>query len=181
MDGDEGLAAAQETTLAIRRAIPGDGPGIAAVQRSAWRAAYRGLIPDALLYGLWAESRARAWGRALAGDRPPLVFVAVHDQIALGFCAVAMPSDDHDADGTVAKVMALNVRADSWRSGIGTALMDEALAVVRSDGWRSASLWVLARNDLGRVFYARLGFEADGAADIFGESGAPVVRLRRWL
>jgi ribosomal protein S18 acetylase RimI-like enzyme len=177
----EGRPASQDTTLAIRRAVPGDGAGLAAVQRSAWRAAYRGLIPDALLYGRWAESRARAWGRALAHDRPPLVFVAVHGQLPLGFCAVATPSDDHDADGTVAKVMALNVRADCWRSGIGTALMGEALATFRSDGWRSASLWVLAGNDRGRAFYDRLGFEADGAADIFGESGAPVVRLRRWL
>jgi ribosomal protein S18 acetylase RimI-like enzyme len=65
--------------------------------------------------------------------------------------------------------------------GIGTALLDEALAAFRSGGWRSASLWVLAHNDRGHAFYGHLGFEADGAADTFGESGAPVVRLRRWL
>lgn len=92
-----------------------------------------------------------------------------------------MPSDDHDEDGTVAKVVALNVRPDCWRSGIGTALMGEALSAFRSSGWRSASLWVLEGNDSGRAFYDRLGFETDGAVDIFGESGAPVVRMCRLL
>jgi len=151
------------------------------VQRSAWRAAYPGLIPGALLHGHWAEAHARAWGPALAGDRPPLVFVGVRDQTLVGFCAVAIPSDDHDENGTVAKVAALNVRPDSWRSGVGTALMDEALAAFRSDGRRIASLWVLAGNHGARAFYERLGFRTDGATDLFGDSGAPVVRMRRSL
>jgi GNAT superfamily N-acetyltransferase len=78
-------------------------------------------------------------------------------------------------------VAALNVRPEAWRSGVGTALMGRALATFRSDGRRTASLWVLERNHGARAFYERLGFETDGAADIFGESGAPVVRMRRWL
>jgi ribosomal protein S18 acetylase RimI-like enzyme len=151
------------------------------VQRSAWRAAYRELIPGALLDGRWAEGHARAWGRALAGDRPPLVLVAIRDQTVLGFCAIVMPSDDHDEDGTVAKVAALNVRAAVWRTGVGTALMHEALATFRSGGWCSAALWVLERNARARAFYRRLGFETDGSIDIFGVSGVTVVRMRRLL
>lgn len=151
------------------------------MQQSAWRAAYRELIPAALLDGRWAQDHAGAWGRALAGERPPLVFVAVRNESLLGFCAIVTPSDDHDEDATVAKVAALNVRASVWRTGVGTALMEEALATLRSGGWCSAALWVLQRNVRARAFYRRLGFEHDGSIDVFGESGAMVVRMRRFL
>lgn len=151
------------------------------MQLSAWRAAYQDLMPAALLNGRWAERHARAWGRALSGDKPPVVFAAVGDHALLGFCAVAMPSDDPDAGETVAKVVALNVRADAWRSGVGTTLIDEALATFHAGGRHSATLWVLEHNHRARAFYERIGFKLDGAADIFGVTRAPVVRMRMAL
>src|SRR3954471_25026599 len=48
-----------------------------------------------------------------------------------------------------------------WASG--ERLMDVALADLRADGWRSVTLWALAENHPALDFYARFGFEPDGA------------------
>ncbi|HEX3803218.1 MAG TPA: GNAT family N-acetyltransferase [Solirubrobacteraceae bacterium] len=164
--------------LSVRQAVPDDGAALARIHLSAWRSAYRGLIADGLLYGSWAEGRARWWASAVAGKDPPLVYVAGDEADLLGFCATDAPSSDYDEDGTVAKIMALNVRADTWRSGVGTALMDETLAAFRRDGRRSASLWVLEGNDRALAFYGRFGFEPDGSTDTLDAGVAAVFRMR---
>jgi GNAT superfamily N-acetyltransferase len=164
--------------LSVRWALPGDGAALAGIYLSACRSAYRDLIPDGLLSGSWAQRRAQAWASAVAGRDPPPVYVAGDAEDLLGFCAIDAPSSDYDEDATVAKIMALNVRADAWRSGVGTALMDEVLAAFRRDGWGSASLWLLEGNDRALAFYARFGFKTDGSTDISDAAGAPVVRMR---
>lgn len=167
------------TATTIREAEPADGPALCAIHLSAWRAAYRGVIADTLLDGSWIETGAQRWRRWLDGTPERSARVACHGDRPLGFCATVTPSPDYDEDDSVARILALNVRADAWRAGIGTALMTRTLASFRRDGWRTASLWVFERNHGARAFYAHLGFEPDGTVDTF--AGAGVVRLRQPL
>ena len=69
----------------VRRARPEDAGGIARVWIAAWRIAYRGLVPDALLDGLSVDERRAHWrARLEAGDT---TFVAAEHGIA-GYCRV---------------------------------------------------------------------------------------------
>ena len=55
--------------------------------------------------------------------------------------------------------------------GVGGELMSAALSSLRSAGFTTATLWVLADNDRAIRFYERAGWRADGAeqsADIMG-------------
>ena len=63
-----------------------------------------------------------------------------------------------------------------WASGERS--MDVALADLRAAGWRSVTLWVLAENHPARDFYARFGFEPDGAEMTHESSREKEVRLR---
>jgi ribosomal protein S18 acetylase RimI-like enzyme len=165
-------------TLNVRRAVPEDAASIAAVHVATWRAAYRGLVPDAILDGLSLDQREQQWRDELTGESSPAVYVAAEDGAVVGFCAVAAPSRDEDASEGVAEIGAIYVRADSWRRGVGRSLMDAALTDLRAGGWRSVTLWVLAENRRARDFYARLGFEPDGAEMAEAQSGLNEVRLR---
>lgn len=53
--------------------------------------------------------------------------VAVRDGVLAGFCIVAVPSRDPDADEGVAEIAALNVAPAHWGTGVGSALMRDAL------------------------------------------------------
>jgi GNAT superfamily N-acetyltransferase len=105
----------------------------------------------------------------------------MREGVVAGFCALATPSRDEDADERVAEIGAIYVNPDIWRAGVGSALMDAALAELRADGWKSVSLWVLAGNQQARDFYARFGFEPDGAEIAHETSGQTEIRLRTSL
>ena len=164
--------------------MPDDARAIAELHVRTWQVAYRGLMPDDVLDGLSVAQREQFWREATAAGRAPVqVFVAAAGARVLGFCAVATPSRDDDAEegGGVAEIGAIYVDPGAWRSGVGTALMDAALAELRGGGWRSVALWVFAENHQAREFYARFGFAPDGAEMLHERSGQSEVRLRASL
>jgi GNAT superfamily N-acetyltransferase len=56
----------------------------------------------------------------------------------------------------------LYVVPSAWAAGVGAALHDDALAALREQGSRTASLWCLAGNDRARRFYERRGWHLNG-------------------
>jgi ribosomal protein S18 acetylase RimI-like enzyme len=162
----------------VRRAVLDDAAAIAGVHVRTWQVAYRGLMPDEVLDGLSVEQREEIWRRAMTGEKSPAVYVAVERSAVVGFCAVAAPSRDDDADDGVAELTAIYVDPDVWRAGVGRALMDAALTDLRADDWRWVTLWVLAENQHARAFYARFGLDPDGAEMTDEGSGETEVRLR---
>jgi ribosomal protein S18 acetylase RimI-like enzyme len=162
----------------VRRAVLEDAASIAAVHVRTWQVAYRGLMPEEVLDGLSVEKREENWRRALSAGEVFAVYVAVEEMGVVGFCAVGAPSRDDDAGKGVAEIGAIYVDPDSWRMGVGRALMDVALADLRAAGWRQVTLWVLAENQQARDFYRRFGFEPDGAEMTHEGSGETEVRLR---
>ena len=164
--------------ISVRLVEPDDAPELAVVHARAWLAAYRGLMSDTFLDGINIERWQALWTEMLSGDEMPPVRVAVRDGSLVGFCIVATPSRDNDAGDGVAEIVAMNVSPEAWRSGAGTALMNDALDRFRCDGWRVASLWVVDGNDRAQKFYQRFGFELDGANTCHEASGAREVRMR---
>lgn len=165
----------------MREAAPSDARAIATVHVRAWRAAYRGLLPDQVLDGLSIEEREDHWrGQLGASARDSFTFVVggSEEQVE-GFCTVVEPSRDEDAGERTAEVAATYVDPARWGVGVGTALLDAAVSRLRQGGWREVTLWVFAGNDLARPFYARYGFEPDGAETVHEWAGGEIaVRLR---
>lgn len=141
----------------VRAAAAADAEAIAAVHIAAWRAAYRGHMPDAYLAGLSLEQRRSMWSGVLS--RPGPGRLAVTDPV-VGFCFYG-PSRDSDAGG--AEIYAVNVHPDAWRQGAGRALCRHAERHAASLEMDVLTLWVLKANEPARRFYERLGFAPDGA------------------
>jgi ribosomal protein S18 acetylase RimI-like enzyme len=165
-------------TVSVRQVERGDANALAVVHVSAWLVGYRGVVSDEFLDGITVEKWEARWVDWLSGHELPPVTVAVRDGTVVGFCTVAAPSRDQDTNGEVAEVVALNVGADAWRSGVGTALMEDALDRFRRDGWRAVSLWVADGNERAQGFYKTLGFEFDGSSEMHKESDTRMVRMR---
>jgi GNAT superfamily N-acetyltransferase len=89
---------------------------------------------------------------------------------------------DLDAGRAVGEVRAIQVHPDSWRCGVGSTLLEHALARLRDDGYEAASLWSFDHNARANAFYERHGFARDGASQRREFSaGALEVRYRRDL
>jgi ribosomal protein S18 acetylase RimI-like enzyme len=169
----------------VRPAVIDDAPAIAQLHVRAWQAAYRGLVPDALLDGLSVRARETRWRELLAGA--PRTLVAIVAGEVAGFCSTVAPARDEDLPPRTAEIAAIYVDPDRWRSGAGQALLDAALDGLRDEGHEAVVLWVLAGNERALRFYEACGLLADGATKLepLGSveqvEGLPQVRLRRAL
>lgn len=135
-------------------------------------------MPDEVLDNLSVGQREEMWRQLLSADERLALYVAVKDGAVVGFCAVLAPGRDRDAADRDAEIAAVYVDPEVWRTGIGRALMNTALADLLAGGWSSVTLWVLAQNRRALDFYAHFGFEPDGAEMTDQRSGAAEVRLR---
>ncbi len=169
--------------IAIRRARLADAAAIAAVQVAAWRVAYRGLLPDDTLDRLsvedaearWQERIDIAWGNT---------FVAEQDGHIAGFVAGGKSQDPDDDHETVGEVYVLYVYPETWRQGLGKALIETMIECLREARFQEAVLWVLRGNQQAIGFYEATGFVADGASQIKQRADGTemtLVRYRRRL
>lgn len=162
----------------VRAARSGDADAIASVHARAWAEAYRGLIPDDVIVARAAQ-RQEAWASRLATPQQrEHVLVAQLGEEIIGF-ATGGPSPDGDQNpATTAEVKGLYIDPGFWRQGVGRILLAELLAQLQREGFRSATLWVLAENAPARSFYEDRGWKLDGSERRHPERRALEVRYR---
>jgi GNAT superfamily N-acetyltransferase len=146
------------SAVLIRHALAEDAPAIAQVRIDAWRATYRGIMPDAYLDAMSLSDSAAFWDRILASGSPNAsVYVAAEGDRVVGFAAANVrnpPKFDLDAE-----LSAIYIAADHKRRGIGRRLVAAVAAAQRARGASGFITWVIAKNEPARAFYERLGGE----------------------
>jgi L-amino acid N-acyltransferase YncA len=161
-----------------RPATPDDADAIASVHVRSWQAAYRGIVPDAMLEGLSIERRASWWRGELTEMMPPTArWVVERSGRVVGFASIGTARGDTAGPG-IGELFTLYREPEAWSQGLGRALNDQAIVGLRASGFRSAIMWVLADNVCGRRFYERTGWQPDGATMGWEASGTTVDEVR---
>ena len=146
----------------IREATVEDLPAMLAMKVRAWRWAYRGLLPEDHLAALSAEDQEEGWRdwfeTRTVGEE---AWLAEDDGAVIGFVSFGRSRDADTDDGT-AEVGAIYVEPPRVGTGLGRTLFSLARERLRAAGFRRATLWVLAANDLARDFYEKAGWAWDG-------------------
>lgn len=142
----------------IRAAVAGDAAAIAQVRVDAWRATYRGMIPEAYLAAMKVEESTVLWDRVLAAaPNKTNTFVAEIGGHVAGFASGLMLTEaKHGLD---AELSAVYLMRDAQRAGIGRRLVAAVAAAQRSHGATGLIVWVIAGNKSARAFYETLGAE----------------------
>ncbi len=169
------------TVLAVRPAGPSDAAAIAGVRIRSWRAAYRGIVPDAVLDGLDPIREAAIWRERLGSGVAAWVRVAfvVEPPVPprlVGF--VTAGSARHAGEDGLGEVWAIYVDPEAQGRGVGRALMDAGMRGLATRGFREAILWVFEANASARGFYERMGWAPDGAAKALPIGGASPIEVR---
>jgi GNAT superfamily N-acetyltransferase len=147
----------------IRAATVDDAAAIASIQARAWRHAYAEIVaPDDMPS---PEQQAPRFAEYIAGGGEVLVWD--QDGRVAGFAAL---SGD--------ELRAIYVDPPAQGAGVGSALLQASVEVLRAAGHREAFLWTFAANGLARAFYERHGWELVSGHQ---ERLAPEVRYRRTL
>ncbi len=162
----------------VRIAAVVDAEAIARVQVASWHAAYHGIIAGPVLARVTVEARTPRWRSNLAErapDRRTTVFETEGEVV--GF-ATSGPSRDEGASA-VGEVWALYAHPAAWGTGVGRALLSDALAFFVPKRYDAVTLWVLRGNARAIQFYEAAGFALDGATKREGDLDE--LRMRRAL
>ncbi len=145
--------------VVIRRARVDDARPLADLHIACWDDAYTGLVPQHFIDDRRAahEERVQRWAEILAGGTTTLLAEA--ESALVGFSSTGPPRDNDLAGDFDVELYSLYARASWWGTGVGYALLREAV------GDRATYLWVLANNPRAVRFYERQGFRADGTRE----------------
>jgi ribosomal protein S18 acetylase RimI-like enzyme len=102
----------------------------------------------------------RAYADSLRGRR--ILLVAEEQGEIVGQIFMQIDSALSGGDGRAAYLYALRVRPTHRNRGIGTELVREAEAILRTRGFARALISVAKNNDPARRLYERLGYEVFG-------------------
>ena len=143
-----------------------------------WRsraAAYAHILEPETLTATTAEMLGEWWTERWRWEQEThrLTVVEGDDGEIVGFTYVG-PSE---VSGAV-ELNAIHVVPELVGTGIGRALMVNALEQLRGLGGERAVLWVLEENERARRFYDRGGWKSDGETRVDTINGEPVPQLR---
>jgi ribosomal protein S18 acetylase RimI-like enzyme len=162
----------------IRPATADDGPAIGRIKVATWHAAYRGLLPAALLDALDPVAEGDEWGAYAAA--PPeghrLVVACAPDGAVVGY-GRSEPSPDADVPGA-GEVAGLYVAPAAQRTGVGRTLLAWLVDDLGARGLEPIVLWHFVGNERAARVYAAAGFASDGARRPVPAMGVDEVRLR---
>lgn len=144
----------------VREATSQDVPEVARLHVDAWRASYRGLIPEAALFAHSYAEREALWNQALEAGSATSLFVAESGGALAGFAACGPIRDPEP--GFDGELYAIYLRNEYQGRGIGRALVEATRSCLRQRGFRRMILWVLDGNAGADAFYERLGGRRQG-------------------
>lgn len=145
--------------IVVRIITEEDIPAVVDIQVEGWKTAYKGIIDDAFLNLM--DKQARIEQRKKDYKDGPFI-VAVVDNEVVGFCRYyydVLSDDGQDCDS---ELMALYVKPELKKQGIGKTMFNYAINDLRNRGKSKMVLWCLKDNYPSRVFYEKMGGQVIG-------------------
>lgn len=159
----------------FREATAGDAGLISHIHATSWRADYRSLIAgdylDRLPDNYWVPS-VQAWlsGGQLYG------LLILEDGKPVGACLYGRGRDEAFTDW--GEIVSLYLLPEVMRQGLGGQLLEEALRLLREDGYERFYLWAIESNVAADAFYRKHGFHPTDDRTRYPIGGEDVVDVR---
>ncbi|MFI7075963.1 GNAT family N-acetyltransferase [Micromonospora sp. NPDC049903] len=166
-------------TVTLRTATVDDLMAVGALHQRSRVAAYSSFLPPEALADPTPEAMGEYWAERWIWERDShRMILAVRGDTLAGF-SYSGPDDEDDPDTGL--LCAIHLAPAERGRGVGRELMVDALAGMRTRGWRRAALWVLRENAPARRFYERGGWSPSGVerVELIGATQAPQLRYTR--
>lgn len=160
----------------IREATAQDALAISQIIARSWRGAYQNIIDPMYLSRLPEEYWLPAIRSWLSSGRM-YGFIAETEARPVGCVIFGRSREEQHADW--GEIVSLYVLPESMGNGVGSALLNAALAALHTDGYDRIYLWAIAEYTHGLRFYQHQGFHAVGEHTVYtlGSGNVTDVRL----
>ena len=148
---------------------------MARIRVHSWQVGYPGLVPQDVLDSMSVEhdterTRLRMTDPTLKAGED---WLAWRGNESLGWLGTGTCRDSDLAEQRVGEVLALYVLPVAWGEGVGHALMEFAASRFLDLGYGMSVAWVMEGNGRAERFYARQGYDFDGARRPLQMRGIP--------
>ena len=156
-----------------------DVPRVAEIHVFGWRSAFRGIVPDEVLFGRMSVQRSiKRFEDSLAADNSHDTYV-YDDGIIKGWMS-AGPCRDED-ETQAFEIGAIYIEPCMKGSGIGTKLVTFCEEIAAQRGFDKICIWTLEGNAPTRAFYEKLGYAHDGARKYMENLSTHAVRYKKHI
>lgn len=142
--------------LEIVKATASDSAAIAQILVSSWQAAYRGIMPDEMLDNLSIQQREEVWRNHL-NSGGEAYFLRLSGE-AVGVVEVCKFRDSIEGFSEWGEIPVIYLLPERYGYGLGSELMQFALAILAQRGQENVGIWVLQKNTRAIHFYKAHGF-----------------------
>ena len=158
----------------IRSAVVEDASRIVEINVCGWRYAYRGIVSDEILFKKMNIGKRIEPMEKTINEFKDRSFVNEDDGIVNGFMTIGKCRDE-DLVNTF-EIWAIYIEPIMINNGIGTKLLSFAEKLAYDNKYASMSLWVLEKNEIGKKFYEKNGYNFDGCTKDLEKYGAREIR-----
>jgi len=149
--------------ITIRKALPEDAHDYAMCHISCWQSAYKGIVPDDFLQGMWAskEERVEKYRKAFAEPGDSEYFCVMYAERMIGFFFMSKSRDEDKSHA--GEVVAIYLLEEFWDKSYGRKIMDYAVDRLKNQNYSEIILWTFEENARARRFYEKCNFKFDCA------------------
>lgn len=131
----------------------------AIIHSSAFRKAYKGIIPDSFLDNFTVEKREDFFRKEFENFKD--TFIIEDNNRVIGFATIGKCRDS-DIQLNAGEIWGIYIHPDFWNKSYGTKLLQYTIEILKKRNYKLITLWVLEENYPGREFYEKNGFVHDG-------------------
>ena len=153
-------------SIEIREATQVDIPDIAKIHAAGWHGAYGGIVDQGYLDEFTVEMRIPKWQEHFDSGESNAMLAYI-DGNAVGFVDYGSLRTPPAGMSKIrplysGEIYALYLMPEYFRQGVGTALIQQAVAALKEQKHQSMCLWVLDKNKRGCSFYEAMGGQRVG-------------------
>jgi GNAT superfamily N-acetyltransferase len=153
----------------IVKAVESDSAAIAQILVSSWRAAYKGIMPGEMLDNLSVKQREESWKKQLASGGEAYL-IRVSGEVA-GVVEICPFRDTIDGFVGCGEIPVIYLIPEKYGIGLGSKLIEFAMAVLLRRGISEVCIWVLEKNERAVAFYKKHGFSFCGQTKVHNPTG----------
>ncbi len=162
----------------IRTATLQDIPTISYIHAASWRAAYKGIVPQAYLDELKDDFWVNSFTTCLSKNSIVIKLIEHHSK-PIGCISYGKAREEAFSDW--GEIVSFYLLPDYFHQGYGALLLASALDALKSEGYQKVYLWVLKDNRPARNFYGKHHFICTQDEIQCEIQGTPLVDVRYTL
>ena len=157
--------------IEVRQACRKDAEALGVIMSRSFRTAFSGFISEETLRKCAVEENCIALMASLLDAGEMRFLLGVLDGRPRG----ELVWSDGDSE-TAAEIQAIHSLPESWGSGLGAAMLEQALEDMAAAGKKTVCLWAFRENKRARRFYEKHGLVFTGEERVSEFDGAGEVR-----